>query len=56
MKICIKIDAVLLHCVYFNNIYNQHWNWYLFCLFSLVPLLKQQFNELISGKYQTNEH
>ena len=21
-----------VHCVIFNNLYNQHWNWYLFCL------------------------
>ena len=21
---------------FFNNLYNQHWNWYLFCLFPLV--------------------
>ena len=21
-----------LCCIFFNNFYNQHWNWYLFCL------------------------
>ena len=21
-----------VHCVVFNNLYNQHWNWCLFCL------------------------
>ena len=21
-----------VHCVIFNYLYNQHWNWYFFCL------------------------
>ena len=41
-----------VHGFIFNIFYNKHWNWYLFSLFSLV--LKQQFNELINGKSETN--
>ena len=67
MEICIKTNAGLAHCTlcYFNNVHSQHWNWYLFCLFSLVLkkmllvlslvlILNQRFNELITGKYQAN--
>ena len=59
-----------LCCFGSNSLSNQHWNWCLFCLFllvlekillvlSLVPVLnenalKQQFNELIKMKNQTN--
>ena len=25
-----------VHCVIFDNFYNKRWNWYLFCLFSLL--------------------
>ena len=46
-----------VHCVIFNNFYNQRCNWYLFCLLSLllkkmllvlssVPIVKQQFNNI----------
>ena len=31
----ISINAVLARCI-FDNFYNKHWNWYLFCSFSLV--------------------
>ena len=41
-----------VHGFIFNIFYNKRWNWYLFSLFSLV--LKQQFNELINGKSETN--
>ena len=55
-----------VQCFNFGTFYNQHWNWYLFCLFLLVPkkkmllalslvlTLKQRFNKLINGKNQTN--
>ena len=55
-----------VHCVIFNNFYNQRCNWYLFCLLSLllkkmllvlssVPIVKQQFNN-INGKHHRNKH
>ena len=56
-----------VHYFIFNKFYNKRWNWYLFCLFSLVrkkkmllvlrlvPAIKQQFDELINGKSQTNK-
>ena len=25
-------------CVVFNNLFNQHWNWYLFCLLQIHEL------------------
>ena len=31
-----NLPAQLTLCFFFNNLYNQHWNWYLFCLFPLV--------------------
>ena len=54
-----------VHCVVFNNPYNQHWNWNLFCLFSLVLKkdanrvefvirTKAAFIELINGRNKTN--
>ena len=37
------------------NKYMNHWNLKkMLLVLSLVPILKQQFNELINGKYQTN--
>ena len=34
----ININAVLAHCTFsiFDDFYNKHWNWYLFCLLLLV--------------------
>ena len=54
-----------VHCVVFNNPYNQHWNGNLFCLFSLVLnkdanrvefviRTKTAFIELINGRNKTN--
>ena len=31
-----NLPAQLTLCFFFNNLYNQNWNWYLFCLFPLV--------------------
>ena len=67
-NVCILLrNLCYLGC---NSFSNQHWNWWLFCLFllvlkkSLAPelngvALKQQFNEwnsieLINGKSRTN--
>ena len=62
-----KIYVVLIAIIF----YNQHWNWYLILLTTSTciigasknvihvqfgTVLKQQFNELINGKYQANQH
>ena len=56
-----------LCCLGCNSLNNQRWNWCLFSLFlfclkkillvlSLVPVLKQEFNELITETSQRNKH
>ena len=38
-----------VHCVIFNNIYNQHWNWYIFVYFNWY--LKEDITHVKFGTY-----
>ena len=38
-----KYYCTIYVIIVFNNFYNQHWNWYLFCLFLLMLKLILKF-------------
>ena len=42
-----------VHCVILNNLYNKHWNWYLFWLLHIHKSPKKTFNNKNGSSIQT---